>query len=528
MQQPPYDPNQQYQQQPGGPPPPAGYPAPDQSGYLGQPGYAGVGAPTAMLHNDDPMEDLVRKQEARNKAISLGISAGIVALLFAVLAWWTITAFTEEKIELVVAATQGSQDAVVEKKQFQQSVRQKPSRPSSSPSNTISAAKASPIAVPSVETDLQSPDLGTSFGTGFGGGGFGDGLGGGMGVPSVMKGRCDTADRKQRLVKAKGSPGMDKTVLKALRWLKEKQQDNGSWGKKFPISMTAFALLCYSGHCETVDSPEFGETVKKAIEYLVTEGEKGKGLMASTKDRNISYEHAIAVYSLAEAYSMNKNARKPFKRISPILKKGVPIIIEGQTNGGGWLYSYGSNGTGDLSVAGWNIQALKAAEFTGIKFSGLTTAKKKALKYLGVAEDPKGTAGFFKYRIRPSDKGKLSLTGVGLLCSRMLGKPSKLEDKGLELILDKKPKGWTNVDTYAWYYHSQAAFQTGVNSKYWRDYSKSYQDVVYKAQENDGSWKPAGNNHMTQLGPDGDIYITCLCTLMMEVYYRYLPTIDKK
>ena len=134
---------------------------------------------------------------------------------------------------------------------------------------------------------------------------------------------------------------------------------------------------------------------------------------------------------------MNKNARKPFPRISPVLKKAVPIIIEGQTNGGGWLYSYGSNGTGDLSVSGWNVQALKGAQLTGIKFSGLETAMKKAVRYLKAAEDPNGTDGYWKYRVQDGQKGKLSLTGVGAVCARMLGAPSQLEDKALDLINSK-------------------------------------------------------------------------------------------
>ena len=141
-------------------------------------------------------------------------------------------------------------------------------------------------------------------------------------------------------------------ALHALRWIKTQQHPNGSFGNKFPVAMTAFALLAYCGHCETVDSPEFGKSVKAAIEYLLAVAAQNKGYMATTRDRNLSYEHGIAVYALSEAYSLNKNARAPLKRISPTLKVAVPIVLEGQTNGGGWLYSYGSNGTGDLSISG--------------------------------------------------------------------------------------------------------------------------------------------------------------------------------
>lgn len=524
MQQHPNDPNNPYPQQqtPGYGQAPAPFQNAAQASYIADPTYGQVPSTigNAASVEENAMETLSQKLANRDKAISLGISMGIVALLFALLAWWTIVALNEEEIELIVSASQGEQKAVVEKKQFQQSVRQKPSRPSSSPSNVISANKASPVSVPSV-TNIDSPDLGSSFGNGFGGGGFGDGLGGGMGVPSVMKGRCNAADRVSRMRKAGGKAGYDKQVLQALRWIKTQQQQDGRFGTgKFPVAITAFALLAFCGHCETVDSPEFGQNVKAAIEFLINVAEANKGYMMSSNDRNMSYEHGIAVYALGEAYSLNKNARKPFKRISPTLKNAVPIVIEGQTNGGGWLYSYGSNGTGDLSVAGWNIQALKAAEFTGLKFSGLTTAKKKAVRYLEAAEDPNGTDGFYRYRVNDASKGKFSLTGVGTVCARMLGSPSKLEDKALDLIISRKPGGYNGANLYAWYYHSQAAFQK--QGKHWRDYNDAYQTIVAKAQQQDGSW-PTGGGHAGSTGADAQLYSTCLSTLMLEVYYRYLP-----
>ena len=57
----------------------------------------------------------------------------------------------------------------------------------------------------------------------------------------------------------------------------------------------------------------------------------------------------------------------------------------------------------------------------------------------------------------------------------------------------------------------------------WKDFNKTYQEVMAEAQEKDGSW-PASSGH-GQVAQDGKIYSTELCTLMLEVYYRYLPTV---
>tara|TARA_R110002051_G_scaffold26267_1_gene63272 strand:- start:1548 stop:1850 length:303 start_codon:yes stop_codon:yes gene_type:complete len=92
--------------------------------------YAPV-ADVVYVLEEDCIETIVRRQENRNKAISLAISIGAVSLLMLMLAWWTITILKSEQIDLVVSATQGEQNAVIDKKQFQNSVRHKPSQPSS-------------------------------------------------------------------------------------------------------------------------------------------------------------------------------------------------------------------------------------------------------------------------------------------------------------------------------------------------------------------------------------------------------------
>ena len=249
-------------------------------------------------------------------------------------------------------------------------------------------------------------------------------------------------------------------------------------------------------------------------------GRDHDGLMAKAGGHS-SYEHGIATYALSEAYSLNKNSRTKTKSISSALRNAVPIIIEGQTKGGGWLYGYGQGGVGDLSVAGWNIQALKAAKLTGRKFTGLDRAMKSAREYISTASAPNG---LYRYRIKDSDNGRLSLTGVGVLCARMLGKPQANEDVSFKAILAQKPRQFRAADLYALYYHSQACFQKG--GKVWDEDNDSFQALIADSQEADGSW-PVAAGHMGAAKVDGKIYHTCLSVLMMEVYYRYLPATDK-
>jgi hypothetical protein len=61
----------------------------------------------------------------------------------------------------------------------------------------------------------------------------------------------------------------------------------------------------------------------------------------------------------------------------------------------------------------------------------------------------------------------------------------------------------------------------------WQKWNRWFQDEVVGAQNPDGSWPvPGGKTH----GPAGDgsktgaVYRTTLCILMLEVFYRYMPT----
>ena len=84
-------------------------------------------------------------------------------------------------------------------------------------------------------------------------------------------------------------------MIKALNWLTKDQNADGSWGKNSKGAMTGFALLCYLGHCELTDSPEYGEAVAKGIKYLVELGDEKDGWLYVTNHKHGSaYAHGIA------------------------------------------------------------------------------------------------------------------------------------------------------------------------------------------------------------------------------------------
>jgi len=369
---------------------------------------------------------------------------------------------------------------------------------------------------------------GSGSGKGFGkGSGAGSGLGFGAGsgklfglVPESMRKRCSKEDRLQRLKDNGGTPACDEAVVKGLRWLKQNQNPDGSWGTKNKAAMTGLALLAYFGHCETPASPEFGESCQNGILFLVNLGMKNDGKLASAFAGNgWVYEHGIATYALGEAFTFCKELQHEIPYLEEITEKAGQFIIDNQNKNGGWAYSFVTEGGHtDSSVVGWQLQALKACSHTGIKYRGLDSSVTKGLKYLTGLQADNGAFGYNSKAPRPA------LTGVGVLCFQMWGKEKSSEArKGVKYIKENFKFDWNTKDSdlYSHYYASQAMMQAG--GSYWRFYNNLFRDQLLNNQNPDGSWKaPAFSGHGQS--PGEDVYRNTLCILMLEVYYRFLNT----
>ena len=103
----------------------------------------------------------------------------------------------------------------------------------------------------------------------------------GLNLPKTMQNRCDPKKRVARLRSGGGKDITETAIIRGLTWLKNTQAEDGSWGgdakgddgaptKQDKNAMTAMALLSFLGHCELQDSPAFGPTVQKAINFLTS------------------------------------------------------------------------------------------------------------------------------------------------------------------------------------------------------------------------------------------------------------------
>ncbi|MEI6167268.1 MAG: prenyltransferase/squalene oxidase repeat-containing protein [bacterium] len=301
-------------------------------------------------------------------------------------------------------------------------------------------------------------------------------------------------------------------VGKSLQWLKAHQAADGSWPGQEPTAMTGLALLAYLAHGETPSSPEFGDTVTRGLRSLLKRQES-----TGAFSKNV-YAHAIATYALAEAYTMTR-----IMDLKPPLEKAARVIINGQQSAGGFDYNYLKGQRFDTSVTGWQIQALKAARTAIPDLDGLEEALTRSTRFLlsdALARDGSGFVYEGKDGVAPVGGGRLSMTGVGTLCLQMLGKNTSPPVKSGLKILQNAELEWPaagKANVYAGYYVSQAKFQSG-NQADWMHWNLHMQRVLLSKQKQDGHWEQGDYDNGSH------VYTTTLCALMLEVYYRYLPS----
>jgi hypothetical protein len=249
-------------------------------------------------------------------------------------------------------------------------------------------------------------------------------------------------------------------------------------------------------------------------------------MMATTKPSGCggrAYINGIVAYALSEAYGLTKI---PF--LKPAMEKGLTFIVRGQQrNTGGWDYRYAKGKRWDLSVSGWQVQALKAGYVAGANVQGLHEAIEKGSRFIRKINFKNGKFGYSS-----PGSGSWGMQGAGTLCLQLIGEGNSPEARaGVKNISENDKVVWDNErefrghsnPTYNWYYETQAMFHAGRST--WRKWNKVFSPTLVKNQKPDGHWdcpgKVAKGHKRVEYDP---YYTTCLCALSLMVYYRYLPT----
>jgi hypothetical protein len=387
-------------------------------------------------------------------------------------------------------------------------------------------------------------------GTGTGGspiGVGGGGLGEGGGSLAGCFGYRDGGGRKMAVARFGGSDSTESAVAGALKWLADNQEPDGSWdavrhgarhggprgdNRCSRVGCTGLALLAFLGAGHTGKSPVFGDTVRRAQQWLVSKQRPDGGIFereADAKSDRIGqlaaagYNHAIAGLALAEAYGMGQE-----NSLAKPAQKAVSYSTRVHQQGySGWRYI--PQQAADTSVTGWFVMQLKSARLAGLKVDG--AGFQGAQAFIDRVCDAKGRAC---YGADKRADATPSMTAVAMVCRQFMGTPPSdpLLIKGADWLLQAPPnpaaaRPDANILStgdrgfYYYYYGTLAMFQTGGDR--WKRWNESMKNTLLGTQcrggDRDGSWDPVTwtDNH------GGRVFTTAVGAMCLEVYYRYLP-----
>jgi hypothetical protein len=370
----------------------------------------------------------------------------------------------------------------------------------------------------------------------------------GMRIGESFSLRKNIKQRERLLRRYGGSEKTQQAVNKSLDYLQSVQNSNGSWGsaESFKsgdaIALTSLALLTYFAHGEDFNSKKYSNVIKKGTDYLVK--------LANTDNIELAGEgfgHAILTYTLAEGYAMTGSFS-----LKDALEKRLVSIISKQNKFGSFAPKYDNSPyvapdnkildeektkeltvgepVCDLSLLGWHVQALASAKSAGIEVENMDKVLNLALEALVKIHQAKQggfSQGINMKRFEADD----SMNPVGLLSMYLLNsRTSSPARRASKLIENVKTPNWNSriqFPLYRYYYQTQALFQTERGrGKKWEAWNESLKKTLLAVQRSDGSWgvPSSENTFRVRNKQDLNIYSTSLCSLMLQVYYRYLPS----
>jgi hypothetical protein len=343
--------------------------------------------------------------------------------------------------------------------------------------------------------------------------------------------------RQPRIDKLGGSPQSEAAVDRGLAYLATQQQPDGRWtlvlddGRSparrpksyHDMANTGLATLAFLARDNAPGKPgPYSKAVAKALDYLIDQQDDDGDLRGPPElrgegsRRGDMYDHAIATLALAEAALMTAGD----KRYADAALRGAAFIVRAQdARTGGWRYVPGE--AGDSSVFGWQVMALHAAEQLGFQTPDAT--RQLARRYVRLAsQGPRRMlAGY-----QPGKPATPTMTAEILYGRMLVGQKLEADDitEATEFLTSQPPDP-REPSLYYWYYASLCMLQ--IQNADWERWNVRTRDALIALQTrggpDDGSWD--ADPRYAERG--GRIYMTSIAVLTLEVYYRYLPLLDR-
>ena len=344
--------------------------------------------------------------------------------------------------------------------------------------------------------------------------------------------------RARSLAKFGGDAETERCVMRALRWLKTQQRPDGSWaGRSGSMNITGFVVLTYLSHgIKPGGDPEFGDTVRRGVEYLMR--------YASDRiRRNEKFQDAIALAALAEAYGLshNPNIREIVEDSLSKLATQMKETIWGPHRDGSKAVE-----PRDLTKLTFYVMALRSAQLSHFKIPDLQKGLDKLREgFLHQANKKHGGFSSAYFGPPPLSYPRIMMWHymLGVVGMQYVGAgDNPVIDKTLNILMDEwEPPTLTTTDisccpVRANYWATMVFFNYFEGDKRWAEwngkmktcYKRGQHREIGKYQDHRGMPQEIGYWTCEDMHIGSQpIAPTCYVALQLMVYYRYLPTGQK-
>jgi hypothetical protein len=352
-------------------------------------------------------------------------------------------------------------------------------------------------------------------------------------TPSTLVHRF-TSERLQLLQLHGGNADTERAVRDALRWLANHQAPDGRWvagdhgagtagvvdfqerqgtGLTADTGVTALAILAMFGAGETATRGEYQRHLQRGLEFLCRSQASSGDLAGGADHFARMYCHGMSALALGEACSIHHQPEW-----EQALQRALDFSQACQHRAtGGWRYRPGD--LGDTSQFGWQVMALVSGQHAGLPIPQSTRLGME--QYLrSVSSGQSG--GLASYRhFMPATP---TMTAESLVC-RLLLRPevSPAADEAVRYILAHPPDD-SVLNLYYCYYGSLALHLADAA---WDSWNLRMQSAILQRQVRRGDQAGSWGLDTVWGRCGGRVYTTAMAALSLEVYYRYLPIVDR-
>lgn len=305
----------------------------------------------------------------------------------------------------------------------------------------------------------------------------------------------------------------EKVIRSSLAYLASKQSPSGAWAgetgeeARYPIAMTAYALMAFGAAGHLPGEGEFGKNVAVAVRYLLGEVDD-QGLIGDSGSGQYMYTHGISSIALAELYGQTRDDSLKSK-----LEKMIKVIVSSQNPEGGWRYRPISKDA-DISVTVLAVVALRAAKNGGIAVPQKTIDD--AVAYVRKCFN-EGDGGF---GYQPGQGSGFARTAAAIYSLQVCGQydDPKVAEGSKYLVDNFKPGDrWF---TYGNFYAAPAQYMIG--GKVWENWYTIARDTLVAKVETDDEGRHFWDRGLDGSSP-GPVYSTSVYTMILAMPYHFLP-----